>query len=50
MAEQFIRCPKDPQIEYRREVCENIFRKDNFRTWCRECQNFQAMEKTAQTA
>ena len=50
MAEQFIRCPKDSQIEYRREVCENIFRKNDFRIWCRECQNFQPVREATETA
>ena len=50
MAEQLIQCPKDPQIEYRREICETIFRKYNSRAWCRECKNFEPLEEASETA
>ncbi len=48
MAQQLIQCPKDPQIKYQKKVCETIFRKDNFRTWCKKCQNFQPSESPSE--
>ena len=41
MADKYIRCPKDPKMMYLKDVCENIFRKEAYRTWCKSCQNFQ---------
>jgi hypothetical protein len=44
MTEQWVQCPKDPRVEYRREVCENIFRKGNYRLWCKDCEKFDSAE------
>jgi hypothetical protein len=44
MAEQLVQCPKDPRMEYRREVCENIFRKGKYRSWCQDCEKFRSVE------
>lgn len=40
MSEKLIQCPKDPRMKYLKDVCENVFRKDEFRSWCKKCQNF----------
>lgn len=50
MTEQFVQCPKDPRLEYRREVCENIFRKGDYRSWCHECEKFRAVENSKEPA
>lgn len=47
MKDELIQCPKDPNIEYLKKVCENIFRKDSFRTWCKECANFPSAAATS---
>lgn len=44
MADEYICCPKDPNVKYLKEVCENIFRKEPYRSWCKTCQNFQEGE------
>jgi len=41
MAEQFLECPKDPKMKYLRTVCENIFRRNGIRVWCRQCHYFE---------
>jgi hypothetical protein len=41
MADQLIKCPKDPSVQYLRSVCEEVFRKDGFRIWCRTCHYFE---------
>ena len=41
MSKAFIQCPKDPKMEYYREVCTEIFRKKNLRSWCKSCEMFQ---------
>lgn len=45
MAEKFIQCPEDPKMEYLLEVCENVFRKNEFRSWCLKCKNFNPTEQ-----
>jgi hypothetical protein len=45
MAELYVKCPKDPEIRYQREVCEKIFRKGNHRLWCKTCAVFQDEKK-----
>lgn len=44
MADEYICCPKDPKVKYLKEVCENIFRKETYRSWCKTCQYFQEGE------
>ncbi|MBF0120511.1 MAG: hypothetical protein HQK79_16875 [Desulfobacterales bacterium] len=41
MSIKLIKCPKDPEIKYYREVCEEIFRKGRLRYWCKECNLFK---------
>jgi hypothetical protein len=53
MADEYIRCPKDPNVNYLREICETVFRKEAYRSWCKTCQNLQeaeAVQKTAERA
>jgi len=45
--QRFIKCPKDPKKQYRREVCEEIFRKGDLRAWCKTCEVFQDEKKLA---
>ena len=40
MGKSLIKCPKDPKIQYYREVCTEIFRKGNLRKWCKQCEVF----------
>ena len=47
MQAKMIKCPKDAQVMYSREVCENVFRKGNIRTWCKTCEIFQDKEGEA---
>ena len=44
MSKEFMRCPKDPQMMYYKKICENVFRKDDFRGWCKKCENFMGNE------
>ena len=41
MGKTFIKCPKDPKMQYYREVCTEIFRKGGMRNWCKNCEVFQ---------
>ena len=50
MTDQWVQCPKDPRMQYRREVCENIFRKGSYRLWCKDCEKFHPVEITEKTA
>lgn len=50
MAEKFVQCPKDPKMMYLKEICENVFRKNGFRTWCQKCQNFLKAEPQSKSA
>ena len=45
MNKAFITCPKDPKMKYYREVCTEIFRKGNVRSWCKTCEVFQDQDK-----
>jgi hypothetical protein len=47
MSQNYNTCPKDPEIMYFREVCENIFRKGSLRSWCKTCELFQDKPKTS---
>jgi len=47
MGESFIKCPKDPEMQYYREVCKEVFRKGNMRNWCKQCEVFQERKKSA---
>lgn len=47
MGKSVIKCPKDPQMQYYREVCEKIFRKGNIRNWCKHCEIFQDKKKSS---
>ena len=46
MGESLIKCPKDPKIQYYREVCTEIFRKGNLRKWCKHCEVFHDQKKS----
>ena len=46
MGKTFITCPKDPKMQYYREVCAETFRKGNMRNWCKNCEVFQDQKKT----
>jgi hypothetical protein len=36
------KCPRDKELFYFIDVCENIFRvKDTHRPWCIKCKNFK---------
>ena len=45
MGKTFIKCPKDPKMQYYREVCTEIFRKGGMRNWCKNCEVFQDQKK-----
>ena len=45
MDKTFIQCPKDPKIQYYRDVCKEIFRKGDMRNWCKKCEVFQDYQK-----
>ena len=47
MGKSFIKCPKDPEIQYYREVCKEVFRKGNTRNWCKQCEVFQEQKESA---
>ena len=47
MGKHFIKCPKDPQKQYLKEVCEEIFRKNDLRYWCKSCEIFQDKKEVA---
>ena len=47
MGKSLIKCPKDPKIQYYREVCTEIFRKGNLRKWCKHCEVFHDQKKSA---
>jgi hypothetical protein len=36
--DQFIKCPRDPRLEYYRDICKNVFRKGKARCWCKQCE------------
>lgn len=40
MIEKTIHCPKDPDLHYYREICQEIFRKSDMRHWCKQCERF----------
>jgi hypothetical protein len=35
---QLIKCPRDPRLEYYRDICQNVFRKGKARFWCKQCE------------
>jgi hypothetical protein len=41
---RLIRCPREPENRYYREVCEEVFRKTGFRTWCQTCEVFSGQK------
>ena len=45
MRKTFVACPKDPKLQYYREVCTEIFRKGDLRKWCKNCVVFQDHKK-----
>ena len=45
MREEMVRCPKESDIMYQREICENIFRKSDIRCWCKSCEIFRDEEQ-----
>jgi hypothetical protein len=47
MGKAIVKCPKDPKMQYYREVCKEIFRKGNIRNWCKHCEIFQDKEKSS---
>ena len=47
MGKLLIKCPRDPRNHYLREVCEEIFRKNDLRYWCKACEAFQEKKKTS---
>jgi len=47
MDKSFIKCPKDPKMKYYREVCEDIFRKGDLRSWCKTCEVFQDVKEAS---
>ena len=40
MRKDLVKCPKDSKVMYSREVCENVFRKNDIRIWCKTCEVF----------
>ncbi len=48
MAENYVICPKDPSIQYNREICEEVFRKENIRFWCKHCKIFENISEPAE--
>jgi hypothetical protein len=40
MPEDLVKCPKDSTVMYSRDVCENVFRKNDIRIWCKTCEEF----------
>ena len=40
MQKDLVKCPKDSKVMYSREVCENVFRKNDIRIWCKTCEVF----------
>jgi hypothetical protein len=40
MPEDMVKCPRDSKVMYSRDVCENIFRKNDIRVWCKTCEVF----------
>ena len=50
MSDKYIRCPKDPKMMYLKDVCENIFRKETYRSWCKSCQNFKSAKSALEKA
>jgi hypothetical protein len=50
MADEYIRCLKDPSLRYLKEVCETVFRKGAYRSWCKTCQIFQQGESSFETS
>jgi len=47
MIKDMVQCPKDSDIMYEREICENIFRKGDVRCWCKTCEIFRKEEHPA---
>jgi len=46
MSKQFVTCPRDPKNKYLKKVCEEIFRKNDLRYWCKSCELFQDKKMT----
>ena len=42
MQKDLVKCPKDAKIMYSRDVCENVFRKNDIRIWCKTCEVFSS--------
>jgi hypothetical protein len=42
MDDKFLECPKDPAMQYFKNVCETIFRKNGLRIWCQKCHYFES--------
>ena len=40
MPQEMVQCPKDSTVMYSRDVCENVFRKNDIRIWCKTCEVF----------
>ena len=40
MQKDMVKCPKDSEVMYSREVCETVFRKGDIRIWCKSCEVF----------
>ena len=49
MNEDMVKCPKESDILYQREICETIFRKSDIRCWCKTCEVFSKEEKPAES-
>jgi len=50
MVQSFVKCPKDPEMQYDRDVCQEIFRKGDIRNWCKQCEVFQDQKEPADQA
>ena len=40
MPKDMVKCPRDSKVMYSRDVCENVFRKNDIRVWCKTCEEF----------
>lgn len=47
MGKSFITCPKDPEMQYDRDVCKEIFRKGDIRNWCQQCEAFEDQKESS---
>jgi hypothetical protein len=44
MNKDLIQCPKDPNLQYQRQICQDLFRKHHLRNWCMTCPLFAVEE------